>query len=195
MPSSDLCDPGYPGAAPRAAQKDEAAMRQIAGPRQLDETPASPRPRGRAPFSAAVAVASLVGLTALAVAPAAGADEAGPLTFTVSGLHSEKGTLRCALHDKPDAFPRKPDQAAATAVGQIKGGIATCTFAHPRPGAYAISAFHDENDDGKVNIGLFGPTEGWAASNDARGTFGPSFADARFDFKGPALALKAKIVY
>ncbi|MCH9852515.1 MAG: DUF2141 domain-containing protein [Alphaproteobacteria bacterium] len=49
-------------------------------------------------------------------------------------------------------------------------------------GIYAISAFHDLNDDGELNRNLVGlPTEPYGFSNDARGTFGPAkFADAQF---------------
>mgnify|MGYP000022809372 CR=1 FL=1 len=37
-------------------------------------------------------------------------------------------------------------------------------------GKYAIRAFHDANNNGKLDIGLFGqPIEGWGVSNDARG--------------------------
>lgn len=37
-------------------------------------------------------------------------------------------------------------------------------------GEYAVRAFHDENNNGKLDKGLFGqPVEGWGVSNDARG--------------------------
>lgn len=37
-------------------------------------------------------------------------------------------------------------------------------------GEYAVRAFHDENNNGKLDKGIFGqPIEGWGVSNDARG--------------------------
>ena len=37
-------------------------------------------------------------------------------------------------------------------------------------GEYAVRAFHDENNNGKLDKGMFGqPVEGWGVSNDARG--------------------------
>lgn len=37
-------------------------------------------------------------------------------------------------------------------------------------GKYAIRAFHDANNNGKLDTGFFGqPVEGWGVSNDARG--------------------------
>ncbi|MCH9844643.1 MAG: DUF2141 domain-containing protein [Alphaproteobacteria bacterium] len=49
-------------------------------------------------------------------------------------------------------------------------------------GVYAISAFHDLNDDGELNSNIVGlPTEPYGFSNDARGKFGPAkFTDAQF---------------
>jgi uncharacterized protein (DUF2141 family) len=137
---------------------------------------------------------ALLAAAAVAAAPAAVAD-GGSITFVMTSLRNDKGIARCALHDKEDAFPRKPEQAVATTSAPIKGGSATCVFTGVRPGTYAISGFHDENDNGRLDMGLFGPTEGWAASNDARGAFGPKFKDAKFDYKGGALGLKASVVY
>ena len=37
-------------------------------------------------------------------------------------------------------------------------------------GEYAARAFHDENNNGELDKGVFGqPTEGWGVTNDARG--------------------------
>lgn len=37
-------------------------------------------------------------------------------------------------------------------------------------GQYAVRAFHDANNNGKLDKGIFGqPIEGWGVSNDARG--------------------------
>ncbi len=132
--------------------------------------------------------------TALSIAAAARA-EGGTVTFTMNGLRNEKGAVICALFDKDEPFPRKPALAVGAARAVIKGGTASCVFSGVAPGAYAISGYHDENDNGKFDVGVFGPTEGWAASNDARGFLGPKFKDARFEYKGGALALAGQTVY
>lgn len=37
-------------------------------------------------------------------------------------------------------------------------------------GEYAIKVYHDQNDNGQLDKGIFGqPVEGWGVSNDARG--------------------------
>jgi len=43
-----------------------------------------------------------------------------------------------------------------------------------KPGAYAIAAYHDENDNQKLDKAFTGiPTENYGFSNNARGMFGP----------------------
>ena len=146
------------------------------------------------PLAAAPLLVALSTAAALTLSPAAHAD-GGTITFVMNGLRNEKGAVLCSLHDKEDAFPRKPALAVATVRAVIKGGTASCLSSGVAPGAYAISGYHDENDNGKFDVGLLGPTEGWAASNDARGLFGPKFKDARFEYKGSAITLKGQTVY
>jgi len=43
-----------------------------------------------------------------------------------------------------------------------------------RVGKYAVSVFHDENSNGKLDTNFLGiPREGVGASNNAKGHFGP----------------------
>ena len=50
------------------------------------------------------------------------------------------------------------------------------------PRRYAATAFHDENDNGKLDTDQTGPTEGYGVSNDAREVIAPpQFAKAAFD--------------
>ncbi len=44
------------------------------------------------------------------------------------------------------------------------------TFKNQKSGSYAVRMFHDQNNNGKLDTGIFGqPIEGWGVSNDARG--------------------------
>jgi uncharacterized protein (DUF2141 family) len=43
-------------------------------------------------------------------------------------------------------------------------------FKNLKAGEYAVRVFHDQNNNGKLDTGIFGqPVEGWGVSNDARG--------------------------
>ncbi len=55
------------------------------------------------------------------------------------------------------------------------------TFQGIKPGRYALRAFIDRNADGRLNRGLFGPTEPWALSWAALPKHGiPRFKDVAF---------------
>jgi uncharacterized protein (DUF2141 family) len=124
------------------------------------------------------------------------ADDAGAVTITLHGLHNDEGTIACSLFDNSQAFPTQHALAVArTRVGAHMGDVA-CVFQAVRPGVYAIAGFHDENSNGKLDMGLLGPKEGWFASRNARGRFAPpSFANAKFIHKGGVLGLSANVVY
>ena len=80
---------------------------------------------------------------------------------------------------------------------KIEHEQAVCTFAGIAPGDYAVSAYHDENANGKLDRNLVGmPKEGIGASNDASGTMGsPKFKDARFTYKGGQQTLTIHLKY
>ena len=52
-------------------------------------------------------------------------------------------------------------------------------------GSYAISTYHDENDNDKLDKNIVGiPKEAYGFSNDATGFMGPpKWEDAKFDLK------------
>jgi uncharacterized protein (DUF2141 family) len=58
----------------------------------------------------------------------------------------------------------------------------TVVLENVAPGEYAVSIFHDENDNGKLDRGTYGiPVEKTGSSNNAKGTYGPpTFDDCKF---------------
>jgi uncharacterized protein (DUF2141 family) len=138
-------------------------------------------------------------LLAFATTPtaAAAAPPTGPLDVRVRALRSEKGRVGCMLFDGPKGFPTDPNAAKQKRWCPIHGSRSTCRFTDLAAGTYAVACFHDENGNGKLDRGLFGiPKEGVAASNDAKGTFGPpSWKDARFSFPGRASYIRMKMRY
>ena len=120
---------------------------------------------------------------------AAAALYAEPLTLTVNlkGFKSDKGVVEVALFDQAAAFPTKPEKAIAKQRAPIVGGTATVEFRDLKPGTYAVSAYHDANNNGKMDTNFIGiPKEPTGASNDAKGRMGPpSFKDAQFTLNAP----------
>ncbi len=67
---------------------------------------------------------------------------------------------------------------------KIKDQKAVAVFSDIPDGTYAISVFHDKNEDEKLNTFLGIPTENYAASNNAPSKFGPpKWKDAKFEVR------------
>jgi uncharacterized protein (DUF2141 family) len=105
------------------------------------------------------------------------------LVVQVEGLKDDQGGVHAALYASEDGFPTKPEKALRQADGKIEGGRARIAFEGIPPGGYAVAVYHDENGNGRLDTGFLGiPTEGLAASNDAKGFMGPpSFEKARVE--------------
>lgn len=115
----------------------------------------------------------------------------------IGGLRNDKGQVLCALYSSAEGFPKKSDKALAHAKSPISGGHAVCEFADIAAGTFAVSVFHDENSNGKLDTNIMGiPREGVGASNNAKGHLGPpKFEAAAFRFSGSRLELKIAINY
>jgi uncharacterized protein (DUF2141 family) len=115
----------------------------------------------------------------------------------IDGLHNDKGQVLCALFSSAFDFPKRTDKAVAHARSDISHGHAFCEFSGIASGTYAVSVFHDENSNGKMDTNFMGiPREGVGASNNAKGHFGPpKFEAAAFHFSGDRVDLKITINY
>jgi uncharacterized protein (DUF2141 family) len=89
--------------------------------------------------------------------------------------------MRVALYSEHNVFLSEKPEFGGTA--QIHNHEATAEFTNVPFGSYAVSAFHDENANAKLDLGIFGPIEKYGFSNGARGLFGPpSFDKAKAVF-------------
>ena len=63
-------------------------------------------------------------------------------------------------------------------------------------GEYAISIFHDENNNNELDTNFLGiPKEGLGASNDARGHFGPpKYKDVKFYLKNGSKTITINLI-
>ena len=120
-------------------------------------------------------------------------DDSGEIRFQFTGL-KERGVVRCALYTTAADYMKKSSREV---VGTVSGGRALCSFARIAPGTYAMAAFHDENNNGELDTGMFGiPTEGLAWSNNAKGRLGPAkHKDAAFVFGGGVLTQDLTMKY
>ncbi len=91
-----------------------------------------------------------------------------------------------AIYDHEDHF--LSEQVIMSDDKVIESDQVEFLFSGLGEGTYAISIFHDENDNGKLDSNFIGiPSEPYAFSNNAKGMFGPpSFDQCKFEVKGGA---------
>lgn len=101
---------------------------------------------------------------------------------------NDAGVVRCGLFNAGGWLK----DAVKPAIVKINKTTALCVFKEIPVGTYGISAFHDEDNNGKLNTNLVGyPVEEYACSNNARNMFSaPSWKDAKFKFKGGTVRLR-----
>ena len=104
------------------------------------------------------------------------------LVVVVEGLRNDSGRVLAALYRGSEGFPNNDEKSVARNNFPIEKGIATFTFDKLPTGEYALSLFHDENDNSKLDTGAFGiPKEGFGFSNDPKIRFSsPKFSEAMF---------------
>ena len=104
------------------------------------------------------------------------------VTVTVKDADSNDGKIFLALYNTEADFLNTSFKGMQSA---IENEQCTITFQNIPAGVYAVSIFHDENDNGKMDTNFMGiPKEDYGCSNDASGFMGPpKWEDAKFELK------------
>ncbi len=102
------------------------------------------------------------------------------LTVTVQNIKNNNGDILVGLYDKAANFPRHVMDGKVVKVTENEMKV---IFEHLKPGNYAVSVLHDENQNKDLDQGRLGiPKEGFGFSNNAMGMVGPpSFKKARIN--------------
>jgi uncharacterized protein (DUF2141 family) len=100
------------------------------------------------------------------------------LTIVADGIEKFKGQILVAVYDSA-GFLSKPVYYGIAKADKDEVTIVIDSIAK---GEYAVSLFHDENDNYKLDTGQFGiPVEKTGFSNNAKGKMGPpKFRDCAF---------------
>ncbi|HLO55195.1 MAG TPA: DUF2141 domain-containing protein [Saprospiraceae bacterium] len=101
------------------------------------------------------------------------------LTVTLTNFKNNQGKVMVGIYSGANTFMKK---TIYSKVGEIKANTAKVVFENIPDGEYAISLYHDENSNNKLDKGWFSiPKEGYGCSNDAKGNMGPpKYEDAKF---------------
>lgn len=109
----------------------------------------------------------------------------------ITNIDNGKGQMLVAIYNTEDSWLKTPYKGVH---GNIKNGVSKVSFTHVPDGIYAISTFHDEDDDGKLDTFLGIPTEDTGASNNALARMGPpKWEDAKFEIKGESIKQSIKL--
>ena len=138
--------------------------------------------------------------TALLLAAAAFAQltsSRAELAVKMSGFKSDRGVARVYLFRYEPGWPWDAPLAFATVAVPIAKREATAVIGDLPYGVYAVAAFHDENDDGVLNVNFFKVrTEGWAfARNRQALTEAPAFEDARVEVFAANVTVEVALQY
>ncbi len=101
------------------------------------------------------------------------------LTVEISGFKTDKGHVYISLFNTEEQFLKKGIKSAKVI---IDNNFCSATFEGLKKGEYAVSLFHDENQNDKMDTKIFGiPKEPYGFSNNAKALMGPpKFKDAKF---------------
>ena len=121
------------------------------------------------------------------------------LTVQVAGVRNSKGQIAIALFHEGEGFPGDKSRAFRTLQVRIDPQTlrAQVTLDNLPAGVYAVSVFHDENMNSRLDKNVFGiPKEGYGASNNPKRSMGPpKFAEAKFQLDQPEKVMEISLLY
>lgn len=103
------------------------------------------------------------------------------LNIKITKLRNDNGKVIVALFTSPNGFPDKREKAFIRKKTSIDSNQASISFINIPEGIYAVAFYHDENNNDEFDSNWLGiPKEGYGASNNAKGHWGPpDFEDAK----------------
>jgi uncharacterized protein (DUF2141 family) len=117
----------------------------------------------------------------------------GVLFVVLSGMKSDDGSITYAMWAGPEGWLETNTVREGSV--PIVDGTSELRFDDLPYGEYAISVYHDKNDNGKLDTGLFGiPKEPFGFSNDPSIGFGPpKYKDSAFMLEAPELTIQISV--
>jgi uncharacterized protein (DUF2141 family) len=125
-----------------------------------------------------------------------GQEKKSELTVVLKGLKIQ-GTVYVSLYNQDKGFPTKSENAFKNDMKKVSASTEKMVFKDLPFGEYAVSVWHDENDNGKMETSLIGiPKEGLGVSNDAKGKMGPpKYKDAKFQVNSESKVIEINVKY
>lgn len=114
------------------------------------------------------------------------------VTVRIENIKSDKGKILVGVYSENTFMKSKPEYGAQS---EIVDGVATVTFKDLPAGTYAISCFHDKNDNSQMDFEPTGmPLEPYGVSNNKIDPYGPPiWKDSNFTLKDESLNMTIKL--
>lgn len=113
------------------------------------------------------------------------------LTVMITNIESDEGTIQVGLYNNKDNFLNKTYRSIST---NAKTGNVQVIFKNVPKGEYAISLYHDADNNRELNTFLSIPTEPYGVSNNAKGRFvPPQWEDAKFTISDKTIVQSIKL--
>ena len=121
---------------------------------------------------------------------------AADVKVKLASVFNNKGYIFAGICPEKGFLKKYKDCRANVKIRALEGSL-EFVFENIPNGKYAIMAYHDENNNGKLDTNFLGiPKEGYGFSNNAKGKFSaPSFEKASFDVINANLEQKINMIY
>ena len=121
-------------------------------------------------------------------------NQTGNISVQLTGFENDQGTAKLCVCRSEDEYVGKTKEFC-TASKEIKNKKAEWVFENMPYGRYSVKAFHDENDNSKLDTNFAGmPIERYGFSNNARGRFGPPpYDSAAFTLNCPQIKIAIEV--
>ncbi len=118
------------------------------------------------------------------------------LRVNIQDFRNDQGVVRVVLFDGANGFPDNPVGSSLIKTVKIRDGKAQAVFADLKPGQYAVTLLHDEDQDGKMDKNMMGiPREGYGFSGEKVSKMrAPKFDEARFALRSDT-AVQISVIY
>jgi uncharacterized protein (DUF2141 family) len=112
------------------------------------------------------------------------------ITVTVP-TSATQGTIKVGLYNEATFMKAGPLEGLT---GEIKDGKAAVTFKNVAAGEYAISIYHDKNDNNQMDFAPNGmPKEDYGSSNNDMSFGPPNWTASKFNVEDKALSMEIRM--
>ncbi len=114
------------------------------------------------------------------------------IDIQINKVSSDQGKIYFGLYDSQENFNRR--KPIKTTNAKIVEGEAKVVFENLKPGTYAVTCFHDANDNGRMDFEASGiPTEDYGMTNNVMSFGPPQFADGKIELSDKDLIFEIKL--